>query len=74
MVRAADKVKERTHEGLVIDPEQVSVVKKTGLTILESELIDGIARYREPTSGTMPRMYAVPGSRSSARSSRSTRR
>jgi archaeal chaperonin len=55
VVEGAEKVRERTHEGLTIDPDQVSIVKKTGGTVLDSELINGIALYREPTRNATPR-------------------
>jgi chaperonin GroEL (HSP60 family) len=55
VAEAAEKVKEYNYQGIFIDPDQVDIVKKTGGTIGDSELINGIALFREPTSGTMPR-------------------
>ncbi len=58
---AAVRVAERTHLGLTMEPEYVNVVKKTGGGLIDSELIDGMAIFREPTSHTMPR--SVEGAR-----------
>jgi len=51
---AVQKVKAYNQHGLFIDPDQIDVVTKVGGTLRNSELINGIAMWREPTRYWMP--------------------
>ena len=51
---AIDRVKVRNGKGWFIDPDQIDVITKTGGTMHDSQLINGIGLWREPTRYWMP--------------------
>ncbi len=51
---AVGKVKAYDGRGAFVDPDQIDVIKKTGGTLRDSQLINGIGLWREPTRYWMP--------------------
>lgn len=55
VVDAVLQVTSKTGDTFRVDKEALSVVKKWGLSLASSELVQGMAIWREPTSHTMPK-------------------
>ena len=54
IVEAIVRVTEKMPWGASVDKDSIHVVKKYGKSVADSALINGLAIWREPTSGTMP--------------------
>ncbi len=54
VVDAVLQVTSKSGDGFLVDKEGLNVVKKWGLSLASSELVRGMAIWREPTSHTMP--------------------
>ncbi|MCS4539843.1 MAG: hypothetical protein HYU03_04040 [Thaumarchaeota archaeon] len=55
VVDAVFQVTSKTGDTFLVDKEALNVVKKWGLSLASSELVQGMAIWREPTSHTMPK-------------------